>query len=229
MKILVVAAHPDDEILGCGGTIAKEKISGAEVKTIILTRGIEGRYKRITAQVKKQISQVYENALEANRVLGMADEDITFLKYPNSSLNTVPWIDLRRRLFSIVQEYKPDVVYTHHSGDYNIDHRVVFEQTIFACRPCNGEYYPREIYLFEVLSSTEWAYQHRDPFKPTVFVDIKDTLELKKNALSKYKTELREYPHPRSVEGLEVLARKRGMEVNLKLAEAFELVRMIKK
>ncbi|MEK6857489.1 MAG: PIG-L family deacetylase [Nanoarchaeota archaeon] len=228
MKILVIAAHPDDEVLGCGGTIAREKKEGATIQTIILTRGIEARYKKITSEVEKQITQVYENALEANRILGMSDKDITFLDHPNSSLNTIPWIKLRQELSEIVQQYQPDVVYTHHYGDYNPDHRITFEQVVFACRPCKGEHYPKEIYSFEVLSSTEWAYQNKDSFKPISFVDIKNTMQVKKDALAAYKTELRDYPHPRSIRGLEVLAAKRGMEVNLEFAEAFEVIRMVK-
>lgn len=229
MKILVIAAHPDDEILGCGGTIAKRRKAGATINTVILTRGIEARYKRITSEVKSQISKVYENALKANRILGMKDEDITFLDHPNSSLNTIPWIELRQELSEIVQKYQPDVVYTHHHGDYNPDHKIVFEQVLFSCRPYKGEHYPKEIYSFEVLSSTEWAYQVKDSFKPTIFVNIKDTLQTKKEALMVYETELREYPHPRSIKGLEILAAKRGMEANMEFAEAFEIIRIIEK
>lgn len=231
-KILVIAAHPDDEVLGCGATIAKECAEGSEVKIVILATGVTSRHENISADldetVKAELDKLYENSISAATVLGVKQENIVFGEFPDQKLDALPILDIMHFLKKIVQSFKPDVVYTHHHGDYNKDHRIVFDATLSVCRPYAGEHYPAELYSFEVLSSTEWAFQTKDSFAPTVYVSVEDTIEKKKNAMVEYEGELKEFPHPRSIEGVDVLAKKRGSEISMPYAEAFEAIRLIR-
>ena len=226
-KILIIAAHPDDEVLGCGGVIAKESDDGNKVKVVILATGKSSRYKDAPLNIAGEIEELYKEATAALSILGVHPNDVVFGNFPDQKLDTIPILDIIHFLKDIIQDYKPDIVYTHHAGDYNIDHRIVFDASVFVCRPYHGEYYPQELYSFEVLSSTEWAYQCKNPFNPTVVIDIKNQIDRKKQAILAYKSELREYPHPRSDKGVENLAMKRGNEVSKEYAEAFELIRRI--
>lgn len=226
-KILIVAAHPDDEVLGCGGIIAKEKDNGNDVKVVILATGKTSRSDKQPQDVQNEIDKLYQESRQALGILGIESENIIFGDFPDQKLDSIPILDIIHFLKKIVQKYKPDIVYTHHSGDYNVDHRIVFDATVFVSRPYQGEHYPSELYSYEVLSSTEWSYQSKKPFKPTVYVNIKDQIERKKQAMLAYKSELKYYPHPRSEKGVENLAMKRGNEVSKEYAEAFELIRKI--
>lgn len=226
-KILVIAAHPDDEVLGCGGLIAKECDNENKVKVIIIATGKSSRYEEHTAYIQNEIEGLYKESANALNILGVDSKDIVFGNFPDQKIDTIPILDIINFLKKIIQEYKPDIVYTHHSGDYNNDHKIVFDATLFTCRPYHGEHYPSELYSFEVLSSTEWAYQKIMPFNPTVYINIKEQIERKKKAMSAYKSELKDYPHPRSEKGVENLAMKRGNEISIEYAEAFELIRKI--
>jgi LmbE family N-acetylglucosaminyl deacetylase len=227
-RILVVAAHPDDEVLGCGATIAKEAARGADVRIVIMQDGITVRYKRITQKAKRELKQLYRDAVDAGEILGVPRKNIMFGKFPCSALNTVPFGILRKYLTDIVQGFKPDAVYTHHHGDYNPDHTAVNEAVLFASRPSPGEHIAREVYTFEVPSSTEWADQSKSPFMPNVFVDVKGTIDKKIRAMEAYTTEIRNYPHPRSPAALRVVAQNRGIQAGLHYAEAFHQVRAIR-
>lgn len=224
-RMLVVAAHPDDEVLGCGATIAKERARGTEVRVVILADGITARYATINDRARRELRVLYRDAERANAALGLQKSDLVFGRFPDMKMNAVPFIDVVRFIKRTVQEFRPECIYTHHAGDYNVDHRVAFEATLFASRPCAGERFPARLYAFEVPSSTEWAYQVRDGFRPTVFRNVETTIGRKIAAMRHYRSEVRVYPHPRSPEGLDVLARKRGVEANMKYAEAFELIR----
>ena len=224
-KILVVAAHPDDEVLGCGATIAKARQQGAAVKVVILADGITARYDTINARAQRELRALYQHAEKANRALGLPNGALIVGRFPDMKMNAVPFIDIVRFIKKVVQDFRPDRVYTHHGGDYNPDHRITFDATLFASRPCAGEHYPKQLYSFEVPSSTEWAYQVTDGFRPTVYCDVERTIRVKLAAMRQYRSEVRAYPHPRSLQGLEILAKKRGVEVNMKYAEAFELIR----
>ena len=227
-RILVVAAHPDDEVLGCGATIAKEVAHGADVRIVIMQDGVTVRYKRITQKAKRELKQLYRDSVEAGAILGVPENKITFGHFPCSALNTVPFGTLRKYLTDIVQGFKPDVVYTHHHGDYNPEHNIVNEAVVFTTRPCPGEHIPREVYTFEVPSSTEWADQSKSPFMPSVFVDVKATIDKKIRAMEAYTTEIRDFPHPRSPAALRVVAQYRGVQAGLHYAEAFHQVRAIR-
>jgi len=226
-KILVVAAHPDDEVLGCGATLAAAIRAGAHAKVLILAQGITARYDAVDDEVAAEVQRLYESARAANGILGVKPDDVIFGDFPCMGMNAQPFIAIVQTVKKVVQAYKPDVVYTHHPGDYNVDHRVAFDAAVFATRPCPGEHYPRRVYSFEVPSSTEWAWQAREPFAPAVFVDVEATIDRKIEAMNAYASEVRAYPHPRSPEALRIIAQKRGLDAGLRYAEAFQLIRAI--
>jgi len=225
-KILVVAAHPDDEVLGCGATIAKLKKQGSQIFCLILGRGKSSRYKTEKDTYKKEKAALKKEAEKAGKILGISK--MFFEDFPDQKYETVPLIEIIKSVEKIKNQIKPDVVFTHHSGDLNLDHQITFKAVITAFRPLKGES-AKEIFSFEVLSSTEWSLPKRkNYFVPNVFVDASQTLQKKLGAMASYKSELKKYPHPRSSEGIKILAQKRGMEAGLKFAEAFELIRLIK-
>ncbi len=227
-RVLVIAAHPDDEVLGCGATMAMESAAGARVRTVLMTSGVTSRHSERTAEVEAQVHALRQEALAANRLLGVPEDDVIFGGYVDQGLDDESRRSLVHFLRTIVQEYKPDVVYTHHARDYNLDHRIVFDATLSATRPYQGEHVPAEVYAYEVNSSTEWGWQVRDAFRPTMYVDVGSQLGAKKAALAAYVSELHEHPHPRSIRGIEILAQKRGLEISTQAAEAFETIRCIR-
>lgn len=229
-NILVIAAHPDDEVLGAGGTIARRAAEGWNVSVVFCATGAGGRYaeqpKASHARFEAEVAGLKADSEKAAKILGV--KKIHRLGFPDNRLDTVPRMDLAHALKKIVDAERPSVVYTHHAGDYNWDHTIVFESALMACRPNVGDFYPREIYSFEVPSSTERAFQYgQNVFAPNHFVSIQKTMGLKKKALMAYRSESRPYPHPRSAEGVEILAQKRGLEAGLRFAEAFQLIRRI--
>ena len=221
-QILVVAAHPDDEILGVGGTIIKHAQDGDMTHVLILG---EGAMSRANAE-KKEIEILHKSAARAGEIIGF--KNIFFAHFPDNSFDTVSLLKITKEVEKYVEEIKPDIIYTHHKYDLNVDHRLVFEAVLTACRPCN-ENCPSEIYTFETLSSTEWQSKDSKQFKPNFYVNIEGNVEQKIKALREYKTELRAYPHSRSEEGVKILAQYRGLEAGLKFAEAFCLIRRIEK
>ena len=225
-SILVVAAHPDDEILGCGATAARHVREGREVYFAILGEGITSRHTSREETGASQLSQLREHAHAAARKIGV--KDIFFHKLPDNRLDTVPLLDVVKLVEDLVQKLSPEVIYTHHPGDLNVDHGVVHRAVLTATRPMAGQSV-REVYSFEVPSSTEWAFQRLEPsFRPNVFVDIAGTLETKIAALACYDTELRAFPHPRSAEALRAIATRWGSVAGLQAAEAFELIRSVR-
>ncbi len=228
-NILVIAAHPDDEVLGLGGTILKKAMNGHKIFVVFLATGITARYPNPEKQkdkIKYEITNLKKESEKSAAILKI--EKIYFLDFPDNRLDTIPKMDITFKLKEIINVVKPEIVYTHHSGDYNWDHQITFDVTLMACRSNVGDHFPNQIYSYEVLSSTERSFQNNvNVFAPNVFENIKDTIEQKKKALLCYKTEAHEYPHPRSPEAIEYLARKRGNEVGLEFAEAFQLIREI--
>ena len=219
MKILVIAAHPDDEILGVGGTINKYIRRGEQVYVYIVTEGCSTQ-DRVNSKV---LERKRKEALKANEILGV--EEIIFGNLPDMKLDTLPHFELNNEILKIVDRVSPDIVFTHHYSDLNNDHRKVYEATMVACRPLNNKI--KEIYLYEVLSSTEWSGNEKN-FVPNTFISLEEyDLEMKIKAIQEYKTELREYPHPRSEKGIENLAKYRGQIISAKYAETFELIRKI--
>ena len=227
MKILVIAAHPDDEVLGCGGTIARLVKEGNTVYTLILGEGITSRDEtRNRRKREKEIKELRLQIKRANKIIGVRD---TFVfDFPDNRFDTVALLDIVKTIEKVKIDVKPDIVFTHHRGDLNVDHRMTFEAVMTAFRPMEGEN-TKEIYSFEIPSSTEWnAPISTNYFIPNYFVDISKTLELKIMAMKDYKSEIREYPHPRSPEAIKIYAKRWGIQAGLQAAEAFEIIRMIR-
>jgi len=218
-NILVIAPHPDDEILGCGGVIRKFTNEGNQVFVLIATRGSSKLFDQ------SKVDNVRKEALAAHAFLGVSNT--FFLDYPAPELDTVPIANLSRDFARIISENNIEVLFLPHRGDIHNDHKAVFNAGLVAARPV-GNYTVKEIYCYETLSETEWAAPFAcDAFIPNFFVGIEDTFKAKKEAMQFFKSQLRDFPNPRSLEALEALAKFRGATVGYKRAEAFMIIRQI--
>lgn len=225
-RILVIVAHPDDEILGLGGTIRKRVNQGDIVECLILGEGMTSRKNSRKDTEEKLVNELHNNAKEAGKIIGF--RNVYFESLPDNRFDSMDLLDIVKIVEGYVTKLKPDIVYTHHNGDVNIDHKITHEAVITACRPV-GEYSVKDIYVFETPSSTEWNFSHRqNVFAPNVFEDVSGTIKSKLDAMACYETELRDYPHPRSIEALEIIARRWGTVVGEKYVEAFEIVRSVR-
>jgi LmbE family N-acetylglucosaminyl deacetylase len=224
MKVLVVAAHPGDEVLGCGGTIAREIEKGYEVYLLLLSQGVASRFPNEN-KLNLEKNKLMNESKNALKILGIKESNIFFGDFPDNKFDSVPLLDIVKFIESLIEKIKPDIIYTHYKNDLNIDHRKTFEAVITAARPIEN-YSVKRILSFEVLSSTEWAFNSKK-FAPNIYVNIEDTINKKIKALKRYKSEIREYPHPRSIDGIKILAKKRGLEVGMRYAEGFILVREV--
>jgi LmbE family N-acetylglucosaminyl deacetylase len=224
-RVLVVAAHPDDEVLGCGATIARLAREGNSVHIAIVAEGITSRAPNREAGDFSAVELLQQHGRNAAKVLGA--QEISFYGLPDNRLDTMPLLDIVKMVEQLIHNIQPDCVYTHHAGDLNLDHVAVSRAVTIATRPVQG--CPvRELYQFEVPSSTDWSFQQFEPsFRPNVFMEIHQTLPLKLEAMSCYKTEVRAFPHPRSGEALSAIARRWGSVAGLPAAEVFQLVRAI--
>ena len=220
---VIVAAHPDDEVLGCGGTIAKLAKVGVSVHVTFLADGVSSRHGQSESRTELVARRASAHAAcELLRV-----ESVSFGEFPDNRLDTIPLLDSVKVVEALIQKYQPSTVFTHHAGDVNIDHRRVHEAVVAACRPQSGHPVKR-LLCFEVPSSTEWQLPNSaPPFVPNWFEDISDTLDQKLAALDAYSAELRDWPHPRSRQGVEHLVRWRGATVGMNAAEAFVLGRQL--
>jgi len=219
--ILVVAAHPDDEILGCGGTIARHLAEGDNVHIVFMADGVSSRGICPNSAEHQERNHA---AYQASQAFGITPP-LTFLGFPDNRMDTIALLDITQALEKVIKTIQPEIIYTHHFGDLNIDHQIVHKAVMTACRP-QGDYSVKTILCFEIPSSTEWqAPNSGQAFEPTWFVDISDTLEIKMKALQAYHEEMREWPHPRSYENVEMLAKNRGAVVGKKAAEGFMLMR----
>jgi LmbE family N-acetylglucosaminyl deacetylase len=226
MKVLVIAAHPDDEVLGCGATAARLVQEQHEVCFAILGEGITSRLAQRSDADASQLQGLHRQAQAAAAKLGV--RSLVLHKLPDNRLDTVPLLEVVKEVEELVDQMKPEVIYTHHPGDLNVDHGVIHRAVLTATRPMAGQPV-REVYAFEVPSSTEWAFGSLRPvFRPNVFVDVTATLEAKITAMACYETETREFPHPRSPEALRAVAMRWGSVAGCHAAEAFELVRSIR-
>lgn len=226
-RILVVAAHPDDEVLGCGGTIARHVSEGDQVDVLILAEGATSRDdERDPVARAAELERLRCAALRASEVLGT--EIPQFGGLPDNRLDSLPLIDVVKLVERSVARICPNAIYTHHGGDLNIDHRVVHEAVMTACRPQPGSTVER-ILCFETASSTEWRTPHYEPFLPGWYVDVADWMPSKIRALEAYASEMRPWPHVRSVPAVEALARWRGASVGCVAAEAFMLGRYVRR
>lgn len=223
-SILVLAAHPDDEILGCGGTIAKLSDQGATVHVAFLADGVFSREDEVIAQ-QEELQARRSAAQQACDILGV--KSVSFDKFPDNRMDTVALLDITKAMEKLIAEHRPETIFTHHAGDVNIDHRCIHEAAVTACRPQSGSPVKR-LLSFEVPSSTEWQLPGSAPaFTPNWFVDISENLDIKLKALDVYATELRNWPHPRSARGIKHLAHWRGATVGVDAAEAFVLGRQL--
>jgi LmbE family N-acetylglucosaminyl deacetylase len=224
--ILVVAAHPDDEILGCGGTIARHVIAGATCHVLILGEGITSRDVIRNEDVQKnKIVELNRQAKQAACIIGVTSLEID--SFPDNRMDSVDLLNVVKRIETAIGKFKPEIIYTHHFGDLNIDHRVIARAVVTATRPI-GQIRVREIYAFETPSSTEWAFTNPyEHFRPNCFVNIEKTLDKKIKALNAYLSEKRDFPHPRSSEALTSLAKVRGVQAGFEAAEAFCLIRKL--
>ena len=226
MKVLVIAAHPDDEILGCGATAARLVSEGHDVHFAILGEGLTSRHPDRAETDGKHLDTLHDQAHAAAAKLGV--KSLVLHKLPDNRLDTVPLLEVVKITEGLIDRFTPQVIYTHHGGDLNVDHEVIHRAVLTATRPLDGNPV-REIYAFEVPSSTEWAFQRMNqPFRPNVFMDVSSTLESKIAAMECYASEARKFPHPRSPEALRAIATRWGTVAGCAAAEAFELVRAIR-
>ena len=236
MKVLVIAAHPDDEVLGMGGTITKYVKNGDSVKIIIMATGVFSRRSSnnmnanvyevddsILEKMSKQVQNLQKDAIKASKIMGV--KDIEFLDFPDNEMDKKSNLEITKKIESIILEFKPDIVFTHSQHDVNIDHRMIYDATITATRPFS-KFKVKEVISFEVPSSTEWYFPSK--FSPNMFIDINKELPTKIKALSAYKTEINNFPHPRSTEGIEVIAKHWGTVSGFNASEAFYIVRQLK-
>ena len=225
MTFLVVAAHPDDEVLGAGGTMALMARGGARVVTLILGEGVTSRYARPEEAPPSALRSIKEDARAANAALGV--KEVRFLGLPDNRFDVVPLLDIVREVEALVRAERPKLVLSQHGGDLNIDHAITFRAVLTATRP-TPEMPVQSVYAYEVPSSTEWAFGKFSPeFRPDTFVDVSATLEAKIQAMEAYESEVRPFPHPRSPEALRALATRWGTTSGLEAAEAFQLVRAV--
>jgi LmbE family N-acetylglucosaminyl deacetylase len=221
-SVLVVAAHPDDEILGCGGTIAKLVKKGYEVNCLIAAEGISSRVALSESEKKSLIKSLHSNMADAHKLIGISNSKI--LNLPDNQMDTVPLLDIIQKIEQSIDELKPSHVITHSSLDVNIDHRILNDAVLAATRPQPGSKI-QSVFFFEVPSSTEWRFSNNS-FSPNTFVDITNEIDLKIKALNCYDSEMRPHPHPRSYENVIGLSTVRGSMVGVNNAESFEMSRV---
>ena len=222
MSVLVVAAHPDDEVLGAGGTIRKLRDRGREVHVVILGEGVTSRYAQRSQADRAELDELQARARAANATLGV--DSLTLCGLPDNRFDSMDLLDVVKVVEEQIAKHRPSTVLTHHFGDLNIDHQITHRAVLTATRPIAG--HPvRNLLAFEVPSSTEWAFGTLAPFSPNVFLDIESSLEAKVAALACYDSEVRAFPHPRSPEALRVIARRWASVVGGAAVEPFMLLR----
>jgi len=236
MNILIIAAHPDDEVLGMGGTIAKHTSQHDTVSIIYMATGITGRRelleseyeiknipKKIQEDWQQEIGKLRQDANKSARLLKV--KNVKFFDFPDNEMDGIHLLKVVKVIEKEIKTAKPDRIYTNHYGDLNVDHKVVYNATLAACRPAN---FPvKEILSFEVLSSTEWSYPYN--FNPNHFINIEKYLGKKIKAMELFVNEIRKFPHPRSSENIKHVARRWGSVSGFNAAEAFELIRRLDK
>jgi len=216
-KILIVAAHPDDEILGCGGIISKYK-SKTEIQVIFLTNGISARDEK-----NKSIEVRKKECLKLFKFLKLRKP--IFLDFPDNKLDSVPLLMIVKKIENLVKKFKPSLIFTHYEHCLNVDHKTAYNATITACRPLKSLSFIKQIISYEVPSSTEWAVSTKNIFKPNMYIDISNEFKNKINYLKFYQSEIKVYPHSRSIKGIKTVASYRGIASGFNYAEAFLLVR----
>lgn len=221
-RIAAIFAHPDDEVLACGGALSAHASRGDEVRILILATGLASR--GTVEQIS--IDRLQQQGRAAARIMGATE--IEFADFPDNAMDSLPLIRVVQRVEAFLRGFAADVIYTHHAGDLNVDHRITAQAVVTARRPlpAAGDV---EILACEVPSATEWAAPWQEPFVPTDFLDISAYLTVKQQALACYEGELRAWPHPRSLEGVKVLALWRGAQCGTGMAEAFSQIRRVRR
>jgi LmbE family N-acetylglucosaminyl deacetylase len=223
MNVMVIAAHPDDEILGAGGVIARHSACGDEVNIVILGEGITSRITVCDSEKKGLMLALHQAAYRAAEILGA--KNLHLLALPDNRFDTVPLLDIVQKIENLAAQYTPDIIYTHFHGDLNIDHVITSRAVMTAFRPLPGAECC-QIYAFGVPSATGWGYQS-EGFVPNVFIDISQTLDKKMDALNEYESEMQRWPHARSLEAVKSSARYWGSMAGIEAAEPFILLRKV--
>lgn len=229
-NVLCIAAHPDDEVLGCGGALARHCDEGDNIAVIFVADGVGARQQDSGSQPFDKADNLALNVRKQQAKAALACLNVSqcyFLDFPDNQLDSVPMLDIVQAVEKILVAFNPTIIYTHHSGDLNVDHQLTAKATLTAARPLPGSSVKR-ILGFEVLSSTGWADPKNDAFMPQYFIDISSSLVRKDSALKAYASEMREFPHARSYEAVKALACMRGAMVGREYAEAFTLLREIR-
>ncbi len=221
--VLVVAAHPDDDAFGCGGTLRKLANRNNKIYAIYFTDGVSARkYKK---KLKKNIYDRKKNAESASKIMGI--KKCIYHSFPDNQLDKIPLLQIIQKIEDQIKKIKPDLIFTHFENDLNLDHQIINRAVVTATRP-KPNLKLKKILLFETLSSTEWKFSSKTKnFSPNYFVDISKTIKNKIKSIKCYKKEVYNWPHPRSEKGVRTLAMFRGQSVGLKFAEAFQLLRNI--
>tara|TARA_B100000029_G_scaffold32317_1_gene30889 strand:- start:461 stop:1147 length:687 start_codon:yes stop_codon:yes gene_type:complete len=223
-NILVIASHPDDEVLGCGGTLYNLKKKGAKISALFLS---DGESSRKNFKINKLILERKKQAKKAGKILGI--KKVIFGNFPDNSMDSIPLLKIIQFIEKHIKIIKPDTIFTHFESDLNVDHQITSKAVITACRPIKNQTV-KSILFFEILSSSEWNISIKNKsFKPNYFVNITNSIKFKIKALKYYKKEMRRWPHPRSIEGVKLLSKTRGSSVGLSNAEAFILGRHVEK
>ncbi len=217
-KILIVAAHPDDEVLGCGGTLNQIKNNNI-IKIIFLTNGVSARSKN-----NKLIAKRKKECMKVMKFLNV--KKTSFYNLPDNQLDKIPLLKIVKIIEKEIKKFNPSIIFTHTENCLNIDHVTIFNSVITACRPIKKNNV-KAVISFEVPSSTNWKVSQKKKFNPNFYFDIKNNINDKIKCLEIYKSELKKYPHSRSSKGLKIFAQYRGLESGLKFAEAFEIKRII--
>jgi LmbE family N-acetylglucosaminyl deacetylase len=220
MKVLVIAPHPDDEIIGVGGTIAKRTLAGYEVYVCIVTKGCLPLFE------ENFIEQGRSECRQADKLLDV--KETIFLDFPAVMLETVPRYELNGKISEVIRRIQPEEVYIPHRGDMQLDHQMVVDAAMVGLRP-KYKHVVKRIYAYETLSETGWNIPNAvNEFIPTVYEDISDTMGKKLEAINIFQSQLSKFPNARSIEAIDALAKFRGATINVNAAEAFSLIREIK-
>jgi LmbE family N-acetylglucosaminyl deacetylase len=230
MKILVVCAHPDDEILGCGGMMARiTRIDKQKLFIGYLSHGLTSRgdIEDLGEIEKERVREKSRKAIEV--ITGFHKSEVRkivrFENYPDNMFDKAPLLKIIKTVENWIDEIRPDIIFTHSNKDLNIDHRITHDAVLTATRPIHGKHIVKTIYAFQIPSSTEWAFGTHGKFNPNIFLNIAGFVEIKATALKCYDTEIREFPHPRSELAIQFKAHVAGSIVGVAEAEEFELIR----
>ena len=222
-RLLVIAAHPDDDVLGCGGTMAKAKALNSKIKILYLGEGVSSRFGIGNENSKQSLKAREIRKKECIKSLKVLDiKSYVFEERYCTRFDEYPLLNLVKSIEREINKFKPTIIFTHNPSEVNIDHRLTYQAVEVATRP-NSNSPVKEVYSFEIVCSGGWKFLKQ--FSPTTYVDITKFFNKKLKSWNKYKNEAKKFPFPRSREGLEVLAKYRGMQSSFKYAEAFKLER----